>query len=76
MVSGVGPGIDVRNGSSGGSREGVDFGLLVPIGPVVSMAQFSREMYSTHAWKVENISVPVSTIYHWNLRFVGFLKMY
>ena len=31
-------------------------------------------MYSTCVWKVQNISV--CTIYHWNLRFFGFPKMY
>ena len=31
------------------------------------------EMYSTRAWKVDNISV--RTIHRWKLRFIGFLKM-
>jgi len=46
VVSGVGPGIDVRNGSPRGSRGRGGFGGYCPL---VSMAKFSREMYSTRA---------------------------
>jgi len=35
--------------------------------------QCVAQMYSTRAWKVDNISV--QTIYHWNLCFFGFLKI-
>jgi len=35
--------------------------------------EFSPEMYSTRAWKVENISI--RTIYRWKRRYIGFLKM-
>jgi len=50
----------------------VDFGAVCPIGPMVSMAYFVTEMYSTHAWKVHNI--PVRTTDHWNLRFIFFRR--
>ena len=33
VVSGVVPGIDVRNGSPDGSKEGVDFGVACPHWP-------------------------------------------
>jgi len=48
-------------------------GSLAPIGPMVSMAYFVTEMYSTRARKVDNIAV--WTIRHWNLRFIGFPKI-
>jgi len=38
VMSGVGPDIDVWNGSPRGSRGRVDFGLFFPIGPMVSVA--------------------------------------
>ena len=37
VVSGVGPGIDVRNGGPRGSMEEVNLGVVCPIGPMVSM---------------------------------------
>jgi len=48
----------------------VNFGVVCPIGSVVSMAYFVTEMYSTRTCKVDNISV--WTIHRWNLRFIGF----
>jgi len=38
VVSEVVPGIDVRNGVHVAQREGVDFGIVFPIGPTVSTA--------------------------------------
>ena len=38
VVSGVTPGIDVLDGGLRASRGRVDFGVICPIGPVVSMA--------------------------------------
>jgi len=38
VVSGVRPTIDVRNGGPRGSKEGVDFGVVCPIDPMVSVA--------------------------------------
>jgi len=29
-------------------------------------------MYSTHAWKIDNISI--QTVYHWKCLFIGFPK--
>jgi len=49
LVNGMGPGIDVWNGSPRGSREGWILGSFAPIGSVVSMAYFVTEMDSTHA---------------------------
>jgi len=44
------------------------------IGQMISMAYFVTEMYSTRAWKVDNISV--WTIHRCNRRFIGFPKIY
>jgi len=35
---------------------------------------FKTEMYSTRAWKIDNISV--WTIYHWKRLSIGFPKVY
>ena len=66
VVSEVTPGIHVVDGAPCASWGRVDFG--------VSMVYFVTEMYLTRVWKVDNIYV--RTVYHWNLCFVGFPKMY
>jgi len=45
MVSGVGPGIDVRNRDWGprGSRERVDFGVVCPIGLMFQRPNFKEK---------------------------------
>jgi len=49
LVSGVTPGIHVLDGGPRASGEGWILGSFTPIGPVVSMAYFVTEMYSTRA---------------------------
>jgi len=51
----------------------VDFCVICPIASMVSMAYFVTEMYSTRARKVD---ISVWTIHRWNLRFIGFPKIY
>jgi len=46
VVSGVGPGIDVRNRAPHASRRR---GSFWGFGPLISMVYFVREMYSTRA---------------------------
>ena len=49
------------------------FCLYVRVVWMGGMTYCSPEMYSTRAWKFDNISV--RTIYRWNLCFIGFLKI-
>jgi len=48
-VSGVGLGIDVLDGVHVPQGEMVVWGFLAPNDPLVSMAYFLTEIYSTHA---------------------------
>ena len=49
VVSGVIPSIHVLDGGPRASRGRVDFGVVCPIGSMVSMAYFVTEMYLTRA---------------------------
>ena len=67
----------IRWGFTCPETKGVFWGFLGIYAPLVWMSRmtyFCTEMYSTCAWKVDNISV--RTICRWNLRFIGFLMMY
>jgi len=48
-------------------------GVVFPHWPIGFNGIFLTQMYSTHAWKVDCISV--CAIYHWNLSFIGCPKI-
>jgi len=60
VVSGVGQ-------VMGASKEEEVSGVFVPI--VLNGSIFRTEIYSTHAWKVDNISI--RTIYCWKRLFIS-----
>jgi len=73
VVSGVSPGIDVQNGGPRASRGKGSLWDCLPHWPISFNGIFLTEMYSTHALKVDSISI--QTIHRWNLRFIGFPKI-
>jgi len=70
VVNGVILGILVLDSSPGAPRQGQFQGFFTHW---FKSSIFCTEIYSTHAWKVENISA--RRIYCWNRRFIGFPKI-
>jgi len=75
VVIGVGPSIGVLYGVYMPQWEGRLWGFFSPIGlNGFFECILKTDMYLTHAWKVDSISVWI--IYQWNCYLLFFLKMY